>query len=398
MKFGLFYNPQVPKPLDQDDWEPEQERERFHAVLDQIELADKVGFDYVVLGEHHFTAEYAHNSSPEVLLGAISQRTKRIRLVTGIMHMSHNDPIRTAERIATLDLVSDGRIEFGAGTGTGSEIVPFVGGDPEVQRGRAASATQIAVDILGERGIYPGHHDEYFDIPPINVIPKSYQRPHPPLWMSTTNAEGTKRAAREGVGILQLTAAGPEELAQRVEEYWATLKAEAKPIGKAANPSFFAFASALMAPTREEAIARGRESIEFFAYGLMGGQQLTQSDPKAHLRRAFVDWKEGRGDARERLGVPPQALEMSARFADLPSNLLGTPDDARVLLEAFERTNVDAILFREFEGWMRHEHVMESIELLGTQVLPEFRARHAAHEAWRAEQLKDFPYPTNSSV
>src|SRR5213596_1993494 len=117
MKFGLFYEHQLPKPYDGEQWDPDQEHKLLKNALEQIELADQLGFDYVFEVEHHFLEEYSHSSAPEIFLAAASQRTKNIRLGHGIVVMPprYNHPARVAERIATLDLVSDGRVEFGTG-------------------------------------------------------------------------------------------------------------------------------------------------------------------------------------------------------------------------------------------------------------------------------------------
>ncbi len=128
MKFGLFYELQLPKPLDNDQWDPDDERRIIQEALEQIEFADKLGFDYVFEVEHHFLEEYSHSSAPEVLLAAASQRTKNMRLGHGIIQMPprQNHPARVAERIATLDLVSNGRVEFGTGEGaTTTELGGF---------------------------------------------------------------------------------------------------------------------------------------------------------------------------------------------------------------------------------------------------------------------------------
>src|ERR1700759_3417627 len=101
----------IPKAPRQQDWEPGQERRAFREMLEQIRFADSLGIDYVFLGEHHFLPEYAHNSATEVLLGALAQATSRIRIGTGIVQTSHNDPVRVAERIAMADQLSDGRVE-----------------------------------------------------------------------------------------------------------------------------------------------------------------------------------------------------------------------------------------------------------------------------------------------
>src|SRR3954452_3950763 len=113
MRFGIFYEHQNPRPWAQR----RSEHSLLKDALAQVELADRLGFDYVWEVEHHFLEEYSHSSAPEVFLAAASQRTKRIRLGHGIVQIppAYNHPARVAERIATLDLVSGGRVEFGTG-------------------------------------------------------------------------------------------------------------------------------------------------------------------------------------------------------------------------------------------------------------------------------------------
>src|SRR5919197_4350554 len=112
MKFGIFYELQLPRP-----WEAGGELQLYQNALDQVELADRLGYDYAWEVEHHFLEEYSHSSAPEVFLAAASQRTKQIRLGHGIVLMppNYNHPARVAERIAALDIVSNGRVEFGTG-------------------------------------------------------------------------------------------------------------------------------------------------------------------------------------------------------------------------------------------------------------------------------------------
>ncbi len=108
MKFGIFYEHQLPRP-----WINGAEQKLFLDALDQVELADKLGIDFAWEVEHHFLEEYSHSSSPEVFLAACSQRTKNIRLGLGIRQVipQYNHPARTEEVIATLDLVSQGAFE-----------------------------------------------------------------------------------------------------------------------------------------------------------------------------------------------------------------------------------------------------------------------------------------------
>ena len=131
MKFGLIYELQQQKP-----WVEKQEYKTYHDALEQIELADKVGFDYVWEVEHHFLTEYSHSSAPEVFLAAASQRTKNIRIGHGVALLPNpfNHPIRVAERAAALDIVSDGRLELGTGRSITEQELGGFGIDPADSR------------------------------------------------------------------------------------------------------------------------------------------------------------------------------------------------------------------------------------------------------------------------
>ena len=133
MKFGIFYEHQLPRP-----WNPGDEQKLFQDALEQVELADRLGIEYAWEVEHHFLEEYSHSSAPEVFLAACSQRTKNIRLGHGIRQVipGYNHPSRTAEVIATLDLVSNGRVEFG--TGESSAILELGGFGVDVASKRRA--------------------------------------------------------------------------------------------------------------------------------------------------------------------------------------------------------------------------------------------------------------------
>src|ERR687888_422133 len=141
MQFGLFYEHQVPRP-----WNPEAERQVLLESLEQVALADRLGIEYVWEVEHHFLEEYSHSSAPEVFLAAASQRTSRIRLGHGITLTPPrvNHPARVAERIATLDLICDGRLEFGTGESSSqAELGGFL-----VERDRKREMWDDALDAI----------------------------------------------------------------------------------------------------------------------------------------------------------------------------------------------------------------------------------------------------------
>ena len=169
MKFGVFYELQLPKPWTRDD-----EYHLLNNALDQVELADSLGYDYAWEVEHHFLEEYSHSSAPEVFLGAASQRTKRIRLGHGIIQLPTNHPARVAERVSMLDLVSDGRVEFGIGEGSSvTELHPF---DRKFRDKRAVweDAVRAIMPMFGDEGVE--YHGEYFNFPLRNVLPKQIGR------------------------------------------------------------------------------------------------------------------------------------------------------------------------------------------------------------------------------
>ena len=206
MRFGVFYELQLPKP-----WDESSEHRLFHEALEQVVLADRLGIDSAWAVEHHFLEEYSHCSAPEVFLAAAAGRTQRIRLGHGIRQViaRYNHPARTAECVATLDLLSNGRVDLGIGEGaTRLELGGF--GVPAKQK-RAWSleaAEQIANMMVMTP--YPGFEGESFSMPCRNVLPKPFQKPHPPLWMACTNRDTIRVAASKGVGALAFAFVNPE--------------------------------------------------------------------------------------------------------------------------------------------------------------------------------------------
>src|SRR5262249_21453593 len=141
LRFGIFYEHQLPRP-----WDGGAERRLYEDALEQVEIADRAGFDYVWEVEHHFLEEYSHSSAPEVFLAAASQRTKRIRLGHGIVQIPPpvNHPARVAERVATLDLVSGGRVDFGTGEASSTAELGGFG----VPRGEKRAMWEDSMEVI----------------------------------------------------------------------------------------------------------------------------------------------------------------------------------------------------------------------------------------------------------
>src|SRR5919109_1132230 len=199
MRFGIFYEHQNPRP-----WEEERAEHRLMKdALAQVELADRVGLDYVWEVEHHFLEEYSHSSASEVFLAAASQRTRRIRLGFGIVAMppGYQHPARVAEKVAMLDLVSGGRCDFGTGeTSSGAELAGF-GVHRDTKREQWDEALDVVTRMFVEDP-FAGWDGRFVRMPPRNVVPKPVQRPHPPLWVACSRRETIRLAAEKGVGAL----------------------------------------------------------------------------------------------------------------------------------------------------------------------------------------------------
>src|SRR6195256_3456170 len=195
MKFGIFYELQLPRP-----WQAGDELRLYQDALTQLETADRLGYDHAWVVEHHFLEEYSHSPSPESFLAAASQRTKNIRLGHGIFQLTTNHPARVAERVAVLDLLSNGRCEFGMGESASiTELEPF-GRSMENKREVFDEAVQAIFPMFKDGA--SEHHGKYFDIPLRHVLPKPLQKPHPPIWMACSQLDTIERAGRCGMGAL----------------------------------------------------------------------------------------------------------------------------------------------------------------------------------------------------
>jgi alkanesulfonate monooxygenase SsuD/methylene tetrahydromethanopterin reductase-like flavin-dependent oxidoreductase (luciferase family) len=418
MKFGLFYEHQIPKPVGGEQWDPDAEHKMMKNALDQIELADQLGFDYVFEVEHHFLEEYSHSSAPEVFLAAASQRTKNIRLGHGIVLMPprYNHPARVAERVATLDLVSDGRVEFGTGESSSEMEMGGFGVRRDDKKQMWEEATREVCKMMTETP-YEGVEGGYFGMPSRNVVPKPLQKPHPPLWVASSRRETTMVAARLGMGSLGFSFETPEEAQERNEEYYRLVREECYPIGKAINPALGVVSVLSCFDTDEEAIEKGQEGAQFFAYSLAyyynpftggnhkPGQKNIYNDfysapedqrwgPFGEAFRGFGGFGGGGSGSQEPENETTRALWRAAQRG----GCIGSPDFVKDTLRKYEDAHLDLMIFVAQCGARKHEDVMDSIYRTGTKVIPEFKERHAEHQKWRAQQLEGVEHLVNSTI
>ncbi|MBW3669136.1 MAG: LLM class flavin-dependent oxidoreductase [Actinobacteria bacterium] len=388
MKFGIFYEHQLPRP-----WDEDAERRLVHEALDQVELADRLGFDVVWEVEHHFLEEYSHSSAPEVFLAAASQRTKDIRLGHGIVQTppAFNHPARVAERIAMLDLVSNGRVEFGTGESSSEAELGGFQIDPVLKREMWLEGLEVAVRCMTEAP-FTGVDGKFVKMPPRNVVPKPVQKPHPPLWVACSRRDTILLAAEKGIGALTFAFIDPEEARSWVDDYHRTLAEKGVPVGKAVNANIACVTPLMCAADEDDAIARGLEGANFFGYSL--GHYYIFGDHQPGVTDVWREYQE----RREEMGFSPEvaaAIEQERLGAKIAGGdtsglrgAVGTPEQIREFLRRYEEAGVDQVIFISQAGNNRHEHIMESLELFGREVLPEFREREEAGAAAKARRLE----------
>jgi alkanesulfonate monooxygenase SsuD/methylene tetrahydromethanopterin reductase-like flavin-dependent oxidoreductase (luciferase family) len=365
MKFGIFYEHQLPKP-----WAEGREHRLFQEALEQVELADRLGIDFAWEVEHHFLEEYSHSSAPEVFLAACSQRTRRIRLGHGIVLCppGYNAPARVAERIATLDLVSDGRVEFGTGESASRMELEGFGVPVAEKRAMWQEAVEQIANMLA-MDPYPGFAGKYFSMPCRNVVPKPLQKPHPPIWVACSNRETIHLAARLGLGALTFAFVDPAEARHWVDDYYGTLERECVPIGHAINPNIAMVTGFSCHPDALEAKRRGLDGFRFFGFAL------------GHFY-AFGNHKPGRTDVWKMYeAVRPNLPDDGERHG------IGTPEQLRSHLRQFADVGVDQVVFIQQGGNNRHEDICGSLDLFAREVMPEFKEHEEERERRKRERL-----------
>jgi alkanesulfonate monooxygenase SsuD/methylene tetrahydromethanopterin reductase-like flavin-dependent oxidoreductase (luciferase family) len=378
MRFGVFYELQLPKP-----WDEGAEQRLFHEALDQVALADQLGIDYAWAVEHHFLEEYSHCSAPEVFLAAAAARTRRIRLGHGIRQViaRYNHPARTAECVATLDLVSNGRVDFGIGEGATRLELHGFGVPTREKRAYSLEAAEQIANMMAMTP-YPGFDGDSFSMPCRNVLPKPVQKPHPPLWMACTNRDTIRIAASKGVGALAFSFVNPEEARSWSRIYYDTIKSDAcVPIGHAVNANIAMVSAFSIHSDREEAARRGQEGFEFFGFALAALVARDAVPGRSQL------WNSFQRERASRLGAAAVS-PVHGVSAHAPG--IGTPDDLRQHLRNFEAAGVDQVIFLQQAGKNRHAEICESLALFAAEVLPEFAAAAQQREAEKARALAPF--------
>jgi len=357
LEFGLFiqgYTPQFRREVN-----PDAEHQAFMDELALVQAADRAGFKYVWVTEHHFLDEYSHLSANDVVLGYLAHATERIHLGSGIFNPlpAVNHPVKVAERVAMLDHLSGGRFEFGTGRGAGShEILGFLHRDGITD---TSATREMWEETIGEfakmwlHDEYEGFEGKWWSLPPRKVLPKPWKKPHPAMWYAAGNTSSYAMAAHKGLGVLGFSVGSIDELRPVLDAYKSEIP-NAEPVGAFVNDNIMVTSTAFVAEDREAAVQSALDSSMNY---------LQTNVFRYHDTFPRPEW------------VPPwpQVLPKPSR-QDLEASaagglVMGTPDEALETCRKWEAAGADQLVFGV--GMTGQEEMLETIRLMGAHVIPE---------------------------
>ncbi|TMK23522.1 MAG: LLM class flavin-dependent oxidoreductase, partial [Actinobacteria bacterium] len=341
MRFDLFYELAVP------DFAQTSEREVIRQALDQIAAADQAGFDGVWLAEHHFQRQFSHSSAPDVLMGAITQRTTRMRIGHAVVLLPLHNPVMAAERIATLDVLSDGRIDVGIGRGLSPVEYEVFGGAIEESRERVDEAIEVMRSSWGQGPV--SHQGRFWSFPEVDVFPKPVQEPHPPLWTAAVTPETFALAPERDLGVL----AGPFKPLFMVAQDHARFLARCQELGK--DPRQLGFGMTLgvvVLDDHKRARQVAQRHIRWFY------EQLLRLTAPVLERggESYRYYREELATLRELTGGTPSldALDAAGMV------IAGSPDYAIERFQKLANTGLDHILCAVQAGGVPHADALRS--------------------------------------
>lgn len=373
MRFSMSFEAQMV------DTSRANEARVFHQALEQSIHAEEMGFDCVWAVEHTALTQYAHMSAPETFLAFLAGRTRRIHVGHGVVCLppAMNHPVKVAERIATLDILSEGRLHFGVGKGGTQQEAGTFGYDLNELQPMIDESMYLIPKIMVEDEFE--HDGKYIKIPRRSIHPKPYQTPHPPMYIACTRDATLKTAGARGIGALVLGFNTPEETKLQNEIYRTAFRNRnpADQVGYKPNEHLAAGCPALVLDDREKARRLGLRGQRFFVesigYWYGGGQKPTDYDIDAEGQIREL------GAIRERVVafLSEHKLEVNEATTQLynTDHAYGTPKDAIAYLERLEASGADEVMFLMQMGSIPHEAIMESITNIGKYVIPHFRQR-----------------------
>jgi alkanesulfonate monooxygenase SsuD/methylene tetrahydromethanopterin reductase-like flavin-dependent oxidoreductase (luciferase family) len=357
MEFGIFNSLYMPHQLRDKD----PEHAEHNRLMDEVEwtkAADRSGFKYSWSTEHHFLEEYSHLSANESFMAYLAGVTNRIHVGSGIINITPpvNPPARVAERVAMLDHLSGGRFEFGVGRGSSTtEQRGFGIEDPELTKEMVDEVLPQFKRMWTETNY--SFDGRFFSMPPRNVLPKPYTKPHPPMWIAAGNPSTFQKAARMGLGVLCFTMGSPESLKKLIEVYKTEIE-HAEPVGAYVNNNIMVTSQMLCLEDGQKArdiacnMTSGYQNSLVFRY--------LDTFPKPP---GIPVWP-------ELIPEPtPEGLDASIKAGLV---CVGTPEEVNKSVQGYVDAGADQLTFGMLSTTMPIDIAIEAVETFGAQVLPNY--------------------------
>jgi alkanesulfonate monooxygenase SsuD/methylene tetrahydromethanopterin reductase-like flavin-dependent oxidoreductase (luciferase family) len=355
MKFSLFFEVQISHPT------AESEARTFHDCLAQATLADALGYHCIWAVEHHGLFEYSHSSAPEIFLSFVAARTSRVRIGHGVTLLPHryNHPIRIAERIATLDILSGGRVNWGSGKS--SSLVEQLAFENDVSQlhDQWLEALEM-IPRMWSSDVFT-HQGRFFRVPPTQVVPKPVQRPHPPMFAACSKPDSARHVGRLGLGALNFAFGNDDYLGEKVSEY-RQASAAAAPVGRAKTEWFACTPAALVLDDDREACRHGLRGARFFAESL--GRYYTAGDRPIGPLEVHRDFLSERDLTAAMAHRNSPGSQLAAVVGDAAA--------ARETVGRFVDIGVDELILVMQMGTVPHELILRSMKTFAENVMPHF--------------------------
>jgi len=376
VRFSLIYEAQT------TDASREGDRRVFDEIVEQVELADELGFDVAWCVEHTALSNYAHMSAPETVLPFLAGRTRRIGLGHGVVCLppAMNHPVKVAERIATLDLLSKGRVHFGVGKGGTQQEAGTFGYDLNELHPMIDESMYLVPKMFVQHEIE--HDGTYVKIPRRPIHPKPYQDPHPPMYLACTNADTLTRAGSRGLGALVLGFGGPEDVAKKNKIYrdaWKHRKPEDQ-VGFRPIEHLAALCPTIVLDDNVQARKIGIKGQRYFMESL-GHWYANAPKPDPSTWDDDVTATDASGKAVIKTNFASE--KVSFDFSDPqmmmmnPNHAYGTVQDCIGYVSRLIEAGADEILFICQMGTVPQWAQMETIKNIGRHVIPHFRRKAA---------------------
>ena len=350
MQFDLFYEISQPPHL------ARSEAQAFADTLTEIELADRLGFGCAWLVEHHFMRGYSHSSKPDLVLAAASQRTRRIRLGLSVVPLPYHHPVHVAERVATLDILTGGRLELGIGRGFSPQEYGVFGAAMSDSRSRTAESLAILRQSFLRRPVT--FHGEHYHLDALDILPYPVQSPHPPLWTAAVSPDTFTWAAQQQLGML----AGPFKP-------WMMVKHDIRNYLDSATttpaPRAGMTVGIVCLPDGKRARELAKPALTWF-YNALFATTLPVLEKLYPSYEHFHDL--GRFRSLIKLGINLKLLETFGMA------VVGTPAECIEKLQKYRDAGVTNLLCAVGAGALPTEAIQESMQCIAEDVMPALRA------------------------